>query len=64
MNAVPMRLAKVDLTEDLSPGTNVVVGFNGSGKSNFFNAILFVISDEFGPMNAATRRAVLHEGPG
>lgn len=52
------------LSEDFHKGSNVVVGFNGSGKSNFFNAILFVISDEFGRLDDNTRRALLHEGSG
>lgn len=52
------------LPVDFHPGSNIVVGFNGSGKSNFFNAILFVISDEFGQLNKDTRKALLHEGAG
>ncbi|XP_066150753.1 structural maintenance of chromosomes protein 3-like [Euwallacea fornicatus] len=30
-----------------APGHNVIVGRNGSGKSNIFNAIQFVISEEY-----------------
>lgn len=52
------------LDEDFSPGTNVVVGFNGSGKSNFFQAILFVLSDQYSALRAETRKALLHEGAG
>ena len=52
------------LPVDFHPGSNIVVGFNGSGKSNFFNAILFVISDEFGQLSKETRKAILHEGAG
>lgn len=55
---------QVSLPEDLHKGVNVVVGFNGAGKSNFFNAILFVISDHFGTLRAETRKALLHEGAG
>jgi len=55
---------QVSLAEDFHPGVNVVVGFNGSGKSNFFNAILFVISDHFGALRQETRRSLLHEGAG
>eukprot|EP00746_Dinoflagellata_sp_MGD_P165964 gnl/MRDRNA2_/MRDRNA2_95562_c0_seq1.p1 gnl/MRDRNA2_/MRDRNA2_95562_c0~~gnl/MRDRNA2_/MRDRNA2_95562_c0_seq1.p1 ORF type:complete len:1200 (-),score=338.27 gnl/MRDRNA2_/MRDRNA2_95562_c0_seq1:130-3729(-) len=55
---------QVDLTQDLSPGVNVVVGFNGSGKSNFFQAILFVLSDQYGTLRAETRKSLLHEGSG
>lgn len=55
---------QINLTEDFHPGVNVVVGFNGHGKSNFFSAILFVISDYFGTLRAETRKALLHEGAG
>lgn len=55
---------QVSLAEDFHPGVNVVVGFNGSGKTNFFNAILFVISDHFGVLRQETRKALLHEGAG
>lgn len=52
------------LDEDFSTGTNVIVGFNGSGKSNFFNAILFVLSDQYSSLRAEARKALLHEGAG
>lgn len=55
---------QTSLDEDFSPGTNVVVGFNGSGKSNFFQAILFVLSDQYSSLRAETRKALLHEGAG
>jgi len=55
---------QVSLAEDFSPNVNVVVGFNGSGKSNFFNAILFVISDHYGTLRAEMRKSLLHEGTG
>ncbi|CAE7193324.1 SMC3 [Symbiodinium sp. CCMP2592] len=41
---------QVSLNDDMHPGVNVIVGFNGSGKTNLFNAILFVISDHFGSL--------------
>ncbi|XP_050090503.1 structural maintenance of chromosomes protein 3-like [Anopheles aquasalis] len=43
---------------------NVVVGRNGSGKSNFFYAIQFVLSDEFTHLRPEQRQALLHEGTG
>mmetsp|Transcript_47196 Transcript_47196/g.137270 ORF Transcript_47196/g.137270 Transcript_47196/m.137270 type:complete len:1208 (-) Transcript_47196:81-3704(-) len=55
---------QTSLDEDFSPGTNVVVGFNGAGKSNFFQAILFVLSDQYASLRAETRKALLHEGAG
>jgi len=50
--------------EPFHPGSNVIVGFNGSGKSNFFNAILFVLSDQYGVLRADVRKGLLHEGSG
>ncbi|KAI1268698.1 putative chromosome segregation protein SudA [Xylariaceae sp. FL1019] len=50
--------------EPFSPGTNVVVGRNGSGKSNFFAAIRFVLSDAYTQMGREERQALLHEGSG
>ena len=47
------------------PGHNVVVGRNGSGKSNFFSAIEFVLSPEFSNLSSEKARlALLHRGVG
>ena len=46
--------------EPFSPGTNVIVGRNGSGKSNFFAAIRFVLSDAYTQMTREERQALLH----
>lgn len=51
-------------TEDFSPKVNCVVGANGSGKSNFFHAIRFVVSDLFHNLRNEERQALLHEGAG
>ncbi|KAL6629950.1 hypothetical protein ACP70R_029715 [Stipagrostis hirtigluma subsp. patula] len=51
-------------TEPFSPKVNVVVGANGSGKSNFFHAIRFVLSDMFQNLRSEERGALLHEGAG
>ncbi|OQV23478.1 Structural maintenance of chromosomes protein 3 [Hypsibius exemplaris] len=52
--------------EPFSKKHNVVVGKNGSGKSNFFKAIQFVLGDEseFGRLGADLRQGLLHEGTG
>uniref|UniRef100_A0A3B4F0R2 Structural maintenance of chromosomes protein 3 n=1 Tax=Pundamilia nyererei TaxID=303518 RepID=A0A3B4F0R2_9CICH len=42
----------------------LTVGRNGSGKSNFFYAIQFVLSDEFSHLRPEQRLALLHEGTG
>lgn len=51
-------------TEDFSPKVNCVVGANGSGKTNFFHAIRFVLSDLFQNLRSEDRHALLHEGAG
>ncbi|KIH92957.1 structural maintenance of chromosome 3 (chondroitin sulfate proteoglycan 6) [Sporothrix brasiliensis 5110] len=50
--------------EPFSPGTNVIVGRNGSGKSNFFAAIRFVLGDAYTQLSREERQALLHEGSG
>ena len=50
--------------DPFSPRHNVIVGRNGSGKSNFFYAIQFVLSDEFSHLRPEQRQQLLHEGPG
>ncbi|KAJ3670868.1 hypothetical protein LUZ60_008294 [Juncus effusus] len=51
-------------TDPFSPKVNVVVGANGSGKSNFFHAIRFVLSDLFQTLRMEDRHTLLHEGAG
>lgn len=48
----------------ISPEFNVVVGRNGSGKSNFFQAIRFVLSDAYTHMTREERQGLIHEGSG
>ncbi|KXL46283.1 hypothetical protein M433DRAFT_153739 [Acidomyces richmondensis BFW] len=50
--------------EPFSPKHNVIVGRNGSGKSNFFAAIRFALSDSYTQMGREERAALLHEGTG
>lgn len=52
------------IVDPFDPRHNVVVGRNGSGKSNFFYAIQFVLSDEFSHLRPEQRQALLHEGTG
>ena len=47
-----------------SPGLNVVVGRNGSGKSNFFAAIRFVLGDAYASLSREERQALLYDGSG
>ncbi|GKU02754.1 chondroitin sulfate proteoglycan [Fusarium langsethiae] len=50
--------------EPFSSKTNVIVGRNGSGKSNFFAAIRFVLSDAYTQMSREERQGLLHDGSG
>ncbi|OBA24313.1 RecF/RecN/SMC protein [Metschnikowia bicuspidata var. bicuspidata NRRL YB-4993] len=52
------------IIDDLSPNLNVVIGRNGLGKSNFFSAIRFVLSDAYNHMTREERQGLIHEGSG
>lgn len=51
------------IVDPFSPKLNVIVGRNGSGKSNFFAAIRFVLSDAYTQMGREERQALLHVRP-
>lgn len=51
--------------EPFSRQHNVVVGRNGTGKSNFFDAIRFcLLTSKFANLRPEERQALLHEGAG
>ena len=45
----------------LSPALNVVVGRNGSGKSNFFAAVRFVLGDAHASLSREERESLLYD---
>ena len=51
------------VVEPFDPGHNVVVGRNGSGKSNFFYAIQFVLSDEYSHLRPEQRQVIIVTKP-
>jgi structural maintenance of chromosome 3 (chondroitin sulfate proteoglycan 6) len=61
---VPHSYKNQTIVEPFSPKHNVIVGRNGSGKSNFFAAIRFVLSDAYTQLGREERSALLHEGSG
>lgn len=44
-----------------SPHHNVIVGKNGSGKSNFFAAVRFVLHDSYARLMGDQKQALLHD---
>eukprot|EP01117_Protostelium_nocturnum_P004475 TRINITY_DN1611_c0_g1_i1.p1 TRINITY_DN1611_c0_g1~~TRINITY_DN1611_c0_g1_i1.p1 ORF type:complete len:1261 (-),score=493.20 TRINITY_DN1611_c0_g1_i1:41-3661(-) len=50
--------------DEFDEKVNTIVGRNGAGKSNFFFAIRFVLSDMFANLRSEERQLLLHEGSG
>ncbi|KAK8814175.1 hypothetical protein WA158_008037 [Blastocystis sp. Blastoise] len=50
--------------DNIDPGLNIILGKNGSGKSNFFNAIRFVLRNDYVNLDEEERRKLLYEGSG
>ncbi|CAL8112932.1 unnamed protein product [Orchesella dallaii] len=50
------------IINDLFNGLNVIVGRNGSGKSNIFSAIEFALTLGFKHMKPETRSSLVHQG--
>jgi len=46
---------------ELSRGHNVIVGSNGSGKSNIYAALEFVLSSKYDMLGSAQRKQLLHD---
>ncbi|CCK73546.1 cohesin subunit SMC3 NDAI_0G05630 [Naumovozyma dairenensis CBS 421] len=52
------------IIDNFSPHHNIVIGSNGSGKSNFFSAIRFVLSDDYSNLKREERQGLIHQGSG
>ena len=50
------------IIDDLSPHQNVIIGSNGSGKSNLFSAIRFVLSNDYTHLRHEERQGLIHQG--
>lgn len=57
---LPRSYKNQTVVDPFSPKLNVIVGRNGSGKSNFFAAIRFVLSDAYSQMGREERQALIH----
>lgn len=52
------------IIDDFSQHHNIIIGANGSGKSNLFAAIRFVLSDEYSALKREERQGLIHQGAG
>ncbi|XBW37607.1 hypothetical protein QEN19_003188 [Hanseniaspora menglaensis] len=52
------------VVEHLSPNENIIIGSNGSGKSNLFAAIMFVIGEEYINLSTEDRLSLIYQGSG
>jgi len=50
--------------EPLNEGVNLVIGSNGHGKSNFLDAIIFVLTDKYSNLRQEDKKLLIHEEPG
>jgi len=50
--------------EELSSEVNLILGANGQGKSNFLDAIIFVLTDKYNGLRQEDKKLLLHEEPG
>jgi len=46
--------------QGLSAGCNLILGKNGSGKSSFLTAVLYVLSDRFSGVSKQQKRSMLN----
>lgn len=50
--------------DTLTPACNLILGKNGSGKSNLLDAIQFVLTEKYAGLTGDMREKLLHEGAG
>jgi len=52
------------LVESLDNKINLIIGQNGHGKSNFLDAIIFVLTDKYSNLRHEDKKNLVHEEPG
>lgn len=52
------------LVETLDTNVNLIIGSNGHGKSNFLDAIIFVLTDKYSNLRHEDKKLLVHEEPG
>ena len=52
------------LIESLDEKINLIIGSNGHGKSNFLDAIIFVLTDKYSNLRHEDKKLLVHEEPG
>jgi structural maintenance of chromosome 3 (chondroitin sulfate proteoglycan 6) len=52
------------LIESLDSKINLIIGQNGHGKSNFLDAIIFVLTDKYSNLRHEDKKNLVHEEPG
>lgn len=52
------------LIESLDNKINLIIGQNGHGKSNFLDAIIFVLTDKYSNLRHEDKKNLVHEEPG
>ncbi len=52
------------LVESLDSKINLIIGQNGHGKSNFLDAIIFVLTEKYSNLRYEDKKNLVHEEPG
>ena len=50
------------MNQNFSQNINLILGYNGSGKSSFFQAIMFVMSSHYSKISKEIKKRLIYEG--